>query len=693
MEKNLLDKLNAKIQDDILQKKTLVLRRREADGYVFSFDYFVNQLKERIISANNDISGIEGVDISFVDREMFGADVAIKIPKLLKEKGSALYIKEIVPQIVANLKKIVDKDADFVEVEHKGIYINILLSNKYLFENIWQVMKMGDLFGRSDIFKKKSVVVDYSSPNVAKHLHAGHIRSTIIGEVLCNIYEAVGYTVHRLNYINDWGGMGFMIEGYERWIDKISQLGNFAEMSKNDVLYFVYQIFRRGEKVSADENEFNALTPTASDELAQYYGDFSSFLEFKGKFEEFKNSADQRFKNLEKGMELEFSLWRKMREWSLLEFDEFYKMIGIEHDYLLGESFYAKRALDLVEDRLRTGEAVLFTESLAEEEIEHLKNQLEIGELTKERFDQLVNETKDDIGACFVILGKHRRLLVKKSNGATLYAVRDLAGIEHRVETFNPARLVYETAEEQTEYFKNLFESAGILNLDQNHNIQMTHVAHGFYVDSATGKKLSSREGVDSVTKLIQESINYFRKRYDERSDDKHQLTDEEKDLNARKLAIGSITFNDIKQDKRFPIALDNDTSKSIKVFEESGGAYVMYSLARAGSIIRKSDISPEDVVVGLEDFKDMTEDEIGLIKKIGEFPNIIGRSAIEDNPATLAGYLLNLANDYNGYYEKSKVLEGGKLIYPHRLLITSAVSRVLSNGLRICHAEAPEII
>ena len=117
-----------------------------------------------------------------------------------------------------------------------------------------------------------------------------------------------------------------------------------------------------------------------------------------------------------------------------------------------------------------------------------------------------------------------------------------------------------------------------------------------------------------------------------------------------------------------------------------------MYSLARARSIIRKSDFLPEEVVVGAEDFRDMTEDEINISKEVGTFPCVILRAALDDNPAILASFLLTLANGYNSYYEKSRVLENNRLLYPHRLLVTAAVAGVLSNGLKLCHAEAPEI-
>ncbi len=654
MNNNALDKFNEKIQDEILKKKILVEKRREGQGYVSFGEYFLSKLKEKIVAVNFDLSNIGDIELEFIDRETFGGDVAVKIPSLLKEKGSAFYIKEVAPKLASNIQQLVKPDGEFLEVLQNGIYVNILLSNKYLFENVWQAVKMEDRFGQSDIFKKKSVVVDYSSPNVAKHLHAGHIRSTIIGEVLGNLYEAAGSTVHRLNYINDWGGMGFLIEGYERWADKM-----LAEGSQNSRLYSIYKIYRMGEKLSESEEEFNRLTPEAADELSKYYGVFGSFMEFKDSFSAFKSAGQKRFKNLENGADIEFALWQKIQEWSMEEFNKFYDLIYIHHDYLLGESFYAKRALQLIEDKISSGEIVLWTEKLADGDPDAL----------------------GDVGTYVVPLQNHKRLLVKKSDGSTLYAARDLAGIEHRVLTFDPARLVYEVGEEQTEYFRNLFEAAEVLNLDENRKVLMTHVAHGFYVDSGTGKKLSSREGAESVENLILQSIKYFREKYDMSETD------------ARLLAVGSITFNDIKQSGRFPLALDRDFSKQLKSFEESGGAYVMYSLARARSIMRKSGATPTEQVVGEEDFKDLTPDEISIIKHVANFPRLILRAATEDNPVTLASFLLVLANEYNGYYENHRVLENGKLLYSHRLLITAAVAQVLSNGLKICHAPAPKIM
>ncbi|MBI3633321.1 MAG: arginine--tRNA ligase [Candidatus Vogelbacteria bacterium] len=249
MSKNPLEKLNAEIEKDILRKKKEVEEKRERRGYTPFGEYFINQLKTKVVEATGGVVAIEDLDLSFIDRQKFGGDIAIKIPKILKERGNKVYIAEIVPKLVQGLQDAVVGEGKIAErVESKGIYVNVLLSNQYLFENVWQVEKLGARFGESDVYKKKPVVVDYSSPNVAKHLHAGHIRSTIIGEVLADLYESVGYTSHRLNYINDWGGVGFLLEGYERWNDKLPKFE-----AKNDELYAVYKIYRRGEKVSQDE--------------------------------------------------------------------------------------------------------------------------------------------------------------------------------------------------------------------------------------------------------------------------------------------------------------------------------------------------------------------------------------------------------------------------------------------------------
>ncbi len=160
-----------------------------------------------------------GVEITYVDKSKFTWDIAIKVPSLLqsqKERG-VNYIKDDIPKIVELLSQ-----SPYIEwIDVKGIHINVSLSGIFFTEVLKGVFSNNDLYGENDTHKWESIIIDYSSPNTAKHLHAWHIRSTIIGHVLSNLYEANGYVSHRINHINDWGGFGALLEGLEQWEDII----------------------------------------------------------------------------------------------------------------------------------------------------------------------------------------------------------------------------------------------------------------------------------------------------------------------------------------------------------------------------------------------------------------------------------------------------------------------------------------
>jgi arginyl-tRNA synthetase len=613
---NALDDLREELGRKTIETREAVRARRAERGYVDYGIYPVCELEGKL--------HYHDVELEFVDREEFGADVAVKSPSLLKERGSRAYIETDVPALIAAVNDSELVRGGIVEkVESKGIYVNLKLADKYLFETLARVGQLGDQYGESDVHEGENAAVDYSSPNVAKHLHAGHIRSTIIGHVVSNIYEAVGYTAHRINHVNDWGGFGELIEAHKRWQGRMAE---FA--SRNDYLYFLYLEFRKMETAAEASEEGKKI------------------------FEEFDARAKENFRALESGDAETVKLWREMVGWSFEEFNKFYDLLNIHQDYVLGESFYAKRAEELVERGLRSGAI-----------------------------------EKDD-GADIVPLGDGEKMVVKRSDGSTIYSTRDLAAIEHRVETFDPAALVYVVGQEQTEHFSKLFRAAKILGLFRGRKVALKHLPFGHYIGAETKKKLSSREGAENVINVIDAALKFFRAKYSSRTS---EMMEDEKDTNARKLAIGSIAFNDVKKDRKFPVEFSSDISKVLEEFEESGGAYLMYASARARSILRKYDgPMPEvkDAFAG-----GLTPIEISLIKKINDFPRIVLRAAEFDNPAAVAGYLLELAREYNSYYESHPVLQGGELAFPHRLVITGAVAQVIDNGLRLLHAEGPERI
>jgi arginyl-tRNA synthetase len=606
---NLLEQQNSEVAEKIAQTKAAVLGRRREEGYVSLSRYLLPILAEAI--------GFPDAKLEFIDRAQFGADVALTVPALLKESGAKEYIAQHVPQIVAQIEEHSKKiEGGWIEkVEAKGIYINLRLADAFLFGTVVSAVQKLDLkYGESDIAQDKNIVVDYSSPNVAKHLHAGHIRSTIIGEVLSNIYEAVGYTAHRVNFIEDWGGFGNLLEAHARWGNRE---GEFE--TKNEYLYFLYTSYRALEKEAE-----------ATDGAG---------------FAEFKESAALRFRRLEAGEAAETELWEKMVAWSLAEFQHFYDLIDIHPDYTIGGSFHVRRGGEIV------------TEGLAKE-----------------------TAALED-GAAVVHVGGETDFVIRRADESTIYATRDLAAIEYRVKEFSAGRMVYVVGQEQTDYFAKLFKAADILGLAPKGTV-LQHVPFGFYVSLATKKKLSSREGATSVIALIQSAIDYFAQKYPDLSAE-----------DIKKIAIGSITFNDIKKNRMMAVELDTGNAQNIiRSFEESGAAYVMYAVARARSIMRKA--GGEVANASDLDLKHLSLQpiELVLLKRLASLSETISRAAQMNEPSVLAEYLLRVAQEYNSYYESHHVLtKEGTVEFPHRLALTSAVAQVLVNGLKLCHVDVPE--
>ena len=224
------------------------------------------------------------------------------------------YIREIVPAIADTLRQAAHED--ITGITTVGMYVNISLSDEWLYNMLDVVCRLGGEYGRTDLHRGESAVVDYSSPNIAKLLHAGHIRSTILGHIIANLLDMVGFTTHRISYINDWGGMGAILTGYDRWHAQIEQ--EHPEHTKNQVLAEIYGIFRAGEKLSG-----SVLPPSEKDTalLSKY---------FPHGFAEFKEASIRTFAELEKGENAEIvNLWENIIVWSLTDFRIFYDLLGI----------------------------------------------------------------------------------------------------------------------------------------------------------------------------------------------------------------------------------------------------------------------------------------------------------------------------------------------------------------------------
>jgi arginyl-tRNA synthetase len=680
---NALAEFNEQVRKHVETVRDARIAAHEAKTFPRSLAYPLTRLKCRIAEALSERGGRGSLELQFepIQRSRFGGDLAVRIPQLLGAGGPKEFIKDHLPWITEVLSAPGFADA-IARVETKGMYVNITLTDRWLLNGAQFVVDLGPGFGANDSLVDRVIIVDYSSPNVAKVLHAGHIRSTIIGHVLGNLYEQCGALVYRVNHINDFGGFGFTLEGYRRFKEWFP-----AGMTENELLLELYRIRRTGERVVEGKVAFTSLGPAERDLLTRYFPGVSSANAFRARFAEFVAASDARFAGLEAGRPEEVTLWRQMVSWSLAEFDWFYQALGVQFDLVLGESFYFQAGNALVTACLKAGTAVVYSESIAAGDIRALNGRMDHDELTPAERDAVADSMRKDIGAVVVRLNDAERYVVRRADGLSIYSTRDLGAIQRRIELFNPTDIVYVVGQEQRVHFDRLFKTAYRIGLADPNRVQFRHLYFGFYTDAKTRKKLSSRDTVASVNHLLTASVNHFRSRLSDRV----EQDDEECAAAARQLAVGSLVFNDLKQDLKSAVEIDTaDLGATIAAFEKSGGAYMAYTACRARSILRKYGKEPAraEEITAFE----LDDQEVALLLKLQEMPERIALCAELSNPSILVRYLLDLAAIYNSYYARAPVIQSGQA-NASRLLITNAIQQALINGLKLCHVECPAMI
>ncbi len=448
----------------------------------------------------------------------------------------------------------------------------------------------------------KTVVIDYSSPNIAKSFSVGHLRSTVIGNSLKLIYKKLGYDVVGINHLGDWGTQfGSMIVAYQMWGDK-------EKIKQNPI-----------------------------DELQALYVRFHQAAETD---DSLKQAARDVFLKLEQGDETYTKLWTYFKEVSLKEFETMYKILDVSFDSYHGEAFYNDK-MDRVIEELEA------------------KNLL-----------------VEDQGAMVVRLDEDQPpVLIKRSDGATLYTTRDVAALLYRHDTYNFDKALYVVGNEQKLHFENLKKVIALMGYD----FDIEHVNFGLVLKD--GKKMSTRSG--KTTKLeyvLNEAVLKAKQAIEEKNP-----TLENKDDVAKVVGIGAVIFNDLKNDRTLNIEFDLD---AMLKFEGQTGPYLLYSIVRIYSILRtnSSDISKVDYSIY------QAEDYYNLIKLLDQFPMTIQKAAETYTPSTIAKYLLQVAQAFNAFYAKVKINDENEIIRNSNLLLVESIVYTLVEGLRLLgmkHLEA----
>ncbi len=506
------------------------------------------------------------------------------------------------------LVEILMKDADLIEVVEKidiagPGFLNFWIKRDALIAVLQLVQSQKEKYGTSKIGEGKTVVVDYSAPNIAKPFGIGHLRSTIIGQAIYNLYNALGYSVIGDNHLGDWG----------------TQFGKLIYMIKKE-----------------NVEDFDI------DTLEELYVRFHTLSHEPQNTKQMEEGAREWFKKLEDGDTEAKAIWQKCVDISLNEFQRIYDILGVTIDNALGESFYSEEMKKMLEDK-----SVMQWTSKGEDK------------------STIIDLTH---------LGIKTPLMFLKSDGATTYATRDLATLKYRIQKWQPERIIYEVGAEQGLHFEQVFAAAREMQIVPN-DVILYHTKHGLYLDT-DGKKFSTRKGKTiKLEDVLEEAIDRAKK-----------LGNTDSEV-AKKVGIGAIKYFDLMHSVQNNVVFDWD---KILNMEGNSGPYLQYTYARAQSVLNKSQIPMSNIKLGMGNLQ-IEPEELSVLRMLSRFNEAIEDAASTYSPHLVANYLYELAQKFNTFYNKHRILEAEDRSRDFRIALTEATGTVLQNGLHLLGIETPE--
>lgn len=531
-------------------------------------------------------------------------DFAFPCFKLAKELKKA-------PQMIAQelKEKITFEQGLIKDIQVVNGYLNFTIESSAMVKTVLQeANEKQEHYGQSNIGAGKNIVIDYSSPNIAKPFHIGHLRSTVIGNALYRIHKALGYNCIGVNHLGDYGTQfGKLIEGYKRW----------------------------GSEYHIEENPI--------DELTKIYVRINNLCnEDESVLEECRNN----FRKLEEKDEYCVSLWTKFRELSLKEFQKVYDLLQVNFDSWNGEAFYSDKMQEII-DKLKAKKLLVPSEGA-----------------------MVVDLSDKDMPPC----------IIEKTNGSTTYATRDLAAILYRARTYDFDKVLYLTSYEQILHFKQIFEVAKDLDLDEKYTNGLVHIPFGM-VQLKTGK-MSTREGnIIKLEDLLNEAIS----RVMDIMEVKNPNLENKEEI-AKQIGIGAVIFNDLYNSRIKDEIFDWDTMLN---FNGETGPYMQYIYVRTKSLLEKAGYTPELKEIDITKLED--EASMKVIKQIYKFQAVIEQAAEKYEPYIIARYLIGLAQAFSSFYNENKILGEEKGIQDARLYLTYVTGLVLKSGAKLLGIQMPD--
>ena len=582
-------------------------------------------LASRLAAAAGDTGGI-AVTVQSAQDTRFGdyqSNVAMQLAKPRRANP-----RQLATEIIAKLQ--VDDLCETPEIAGAG-FINFRLKPATISAHL-SALAADDRLG-TPLVAARRLVVDFSSPNVAKPMHVGHIRSTILGDSLARIGRFLGHTVVADNHIGDWGTQfGMLCLAWKTLLERPAlDLDPIAELER------IYKI----------QNERCKTDPTALD------------------------AARAELVKLQSGDEENLGIWREMIRLSQAQFDTIYARLAIRFDHVFGESHY--------NPWLKQTVAALVEKGIARESDGALCV-FSDGSVPQKDDPFLI---KDENG------WKDAPALVQKADGAANYTTTDLATLDFRRREFSPDEVIYVTDGRQQLHFRQLF--AIWRRWQPESAMKLSHVWFGSIMGE-DGKPFKTRSG-DTV-KLGQLLDEAEERAFATVTAKSPEMPEAERREVARIVGIGAVKYADLLPNRQSDYVFSWDKMLS---FQGNTAPYLQYSYVRIRSIFRKGGIDPVSVRPGAEhptsnDAVPLTEaGELSLAKKLAQFGEILPMILDDHRPNLLCNYLYELAGAFHSFFESCPVLKAEEPARSTRLLLCDTTARVLAKGLELLGIGVPE--
>jgi arginyl-tRNA synthetase len=559
---------------------------------------------DRIRAALARASGVPEADLRLEQpRDPSLGDVAFPCFQLAKA------LKKAPPAIAADLAGKIAGDLAGITAVVTGPYVNFRIDRGDLARAvIGEIEARGLTYGHSKVGAGKTVVVDLSSPNIAKPMSVGHLRSTVIGAAVQRLHDALGYKTVGINHIGDWGAQfGKLVAAVERWGDSVDLEGD--PIPSLLALYVRYH----------EEEEKDPSLDVAA----------------RAAFRELESGAEGKVR----------AIWRRLTELSLQEFDKIYRRLGVHFDAIRGEAFYEPYLASTIERIVAAG----------------------VTEVSQGALIVDLSSVDKNMPPC----------LLRKSDGTTLYATRDLAALFHRHEMYDFERCLYVVGADQRLHFRQL--KAVLLRMSVPWEDRIQHVDFGMM--RLPEGKMSTRKGrvvflEDVLDRAVEEASRIIA--------EKNPRLAGAREI-AEQVGVGAVVFNDLKRERIKDVEFDWD---EILSFEGETGPYVQYTHARLASILRKAAEAGE----GSPDPDwSLLEDAGSVLLALGRFPDVVRSAAEHVEPSEVSSWLLSTSRDLNNWYAAHRVLGQEPSLTAARLGLVRASKAVIANGLRLLGVAAPE--